>query len=99
LFYNTFIFSDIKVILAKRYLILDIKLANINIVEDKANINLAIIDIIKGKAKAKASNTNALFEDNKVIFAKVRLVSNNVSEDKAKFKLVSINIAEDSKRY
>ena len=75
-------------------MIFDIKLASINIVEDKANVNLAIIDIVEGKAKAKASNINALFKDNKVIFAKVKLVNN-----KALFKLVSINIAEDSKRY
>ena len=99
MFYNTFIFSDIKVILAKRYLIFDIKLASINIVEDKANVNLAIIDIVEGKAKAKASNINALFKDNKVIFAKVKLISNNTSEDKAKFELANINIAKDNKGY
>ena len=98
-FYNAFIFSDIKVIFAKRYLILNIKLASINIIEDKANIILATINIVGGKAKAKASNTNALFEDNKVIFAKVKLVSNNASEDKAKSKLASINIAGDNKGY
>jgi hypothetical protein len=56
LFYNAFISSNIKVVLAKCYLILDIKLASINIIKDKANINLANINIIKGKAKAKVSN-------------------------------------------
>ena len=99
LFCSAFIFSNIKVVFAKYYLIFNVKLANIDIVEDKANINLATINIVGGKAKAKASNTNAFFEDNKVIFAKVRLISNNISEDKAKFELASINIAKDNKRY
>jgi len=94
LFYNTFIFFSIKVIFAKYCLIFNIKLASINIVKDKANVNLANINVIKGKVKAKVSNINALLEDNKAIFAKVKLVNN-----KALFKLVSINIAKDSKGY
>jgi hypothetical protein len=72
------------VVFAKCYLILNIKLASIDIIEDKANV--------------KASN-NAFFEDNRVIFAKVRLVSNNAFKDKAKCKLISINIAGDNKGY
>jgi len=72
------------VVFAKCRLILDVKLANIDIVEDKANV--------------KASN-NAFFEDNRVTFAKVRLVSDNAFKDKAKFELVNINIAGDSKGY
>jgi hypothetical protein len=84
LFCNTFTFLNNKVVFAKCYLILDIKLASINIVEDKAN--------------AKASN-NAFFEDNRVIFAKVKLINNNAFKDKAKFELININIAKNSKGY
>jgi hypothetical protein len=94
LFCNAFISFNIKVILAKCYLILNIKLASIDIVEDKANVNLANINIVKGKAKAKVSNINALLKDNKAIFAKVKLVNN-----KALFKLINIDIAGDNKGY
>jgi hypothetical protein len=75
LFCDTFISFNIKVVFAKCHLILNIKLASINIVEDKANVNLANIDIIGGKAKAKVSNINALLKDNKAIFAKIKLVN------------------------